>query len=118
MPEAHSDAAVHMEPSGRLVDGVGIGELEAPGVATGDMVLPGDAMLGSDCTVMPSAAEAATAVPRLKESEVCTAAGVVEAGTAIVAVMITLAAVTSMDTEVAATLAASAIELWRAEVSE
>ena len=63
-----------------MVDGVGIGELEAPGVATGDMVLPGDIMLGSDCTVMPSAAEAATAVPRLKESEVCTAAGV--AGTA------------------------------------
>ena len=75
-------------------------------------------MMGSDSTVMPSAAEAEAAVPRVEESEVCTAAGVVEAGTVIVAVMITLAAVTSMDTEAAATLAASAIELWRAEVLE
>ena len=75
-------------------------------------------MMGSDSTVMPSAVEAEAAVPRVEESEVCTAAGVVEAGTVIVAVMITLAAVTSMDTEAAVTLAASAIELWRAEVSE
>ena len=118
MPEVHSDAAVHTAPSGRLVDGVGIGELEAPGVATGDMVLPGDTMLGSDCTAMPSAAEAATAVPRLKESEVCTAAGVVEAGTAIVAVMITLAAATLTDTKAASTPALAAIEFRRLEVSE
>ena len=55
----------------------------------------GDAvMLGSDSTVMPSAAEAAAAVPRVAASEVCTASAVVEAGTAMVAVMITLAAAT------------------------
>ena len=118
MPEVHSDAAVHTAPSGRLVDGVGIGELEAPGVATGNMVLPGDTMLGSVCTVMPSAAEAATAVPRLTESEVCTASGVVDHGTVIVAVMITLAAATLTDTKKAGTPALAAIEFWRLEVSE
>ena len=75
-------------------------------------------MLGSDCTVMPSAAEAAAALPSLEESEVCTAAVVVEAGTTIVAVMITLAATTWMDTEVALTPALAAIEFWRSEVSE
>eukprot|EP00964_Phaeocystis_antarctica_P160339 scaffold131867_cov48-Phaeocystis_antarctica.AAC.1 len=75
-------------------------------------------MLGTDSTVMPSAAEAAAAVPRLEESEVCSAAGVVEAGTAIVAVMITLAAATRRDTEAASTPALAAIEFWRAEVSE
>ena len=48
----------------------------------------------------------------------CTAVGVVEAGTAIVAVMITLAGATRMDTEAASTLALAAIELRRAEVSE
>ena len=75
-------------------------------------------MLGSDSTVMPSAAEAAAAVPRVDLSLACTAVGVVEAGTAIVAVMITLAGATRMDTEAASTLALAAIELRRAEVSE
>ena len=51
-------------------------------------------MVGISSTVMPSAVEAASAVPRLEESEVCTCSAVVEAGTAMVAVMITLAAVT------------------------
>eukprot|EP00964_Phaeocystis_antarctica_P031366 scaffold17756_cov47-Phaeocystis_antarctica.AAC.1 len=67
---------------------------------------------------MPSAAEAAAAVPRVEESVVCNAAGVVEAGTAIVAVMITLAADTRIDTEAASTPALAAIERRRAEVSE
>ena len=51
-------------------------------------------MVGASSTVMPSAVEAASAVPRLEESEVCTWSAVMAAGTAMVAVMITLAAVT------------------------
>ena len=75
-------------------------------------------MLGSDSTVMPSAAEAAAAVPRVVVSEVCTAAAVEEAGTAMVAVMITLAAVTSMVTSDLSTPAAVATACRRLEVSE
>ena len=49
------------------------------------------AMVGTDSTVTPSAVEAAAAVvPRLEESVVSTAASVVEAGTAMVAVTMTL----------------------------
>ena len=75
-------------------------------------------MLGSDSTVMPSAAEAAAAVPRVEASEVCTASAVVEAGTAMVAVMMTLAAVTLMVTsEMSSTPAALAIFCSRLVVS-
>ena len=48
-------------------------------------------MDGADSTVMPSASEAAAAVPRVDASEVCSTAAVVSAGTAMVAVMVTLA---------------------------
>ena len=75
-------------------------------------------MLGSDSTVMPSAAEAAAAVPRVVVSEVCTTAAVEEAGTAMVAVMITLAAATSMVTSDLSTPAAVATACRRLEVSE
>ena len=44
--------------------------------------------------MMPRNSEALSAVPRLEESEVCIAATVVEVGTSILAVMITLAAST------------------------
>ena len=74
-------------------------------------------ILGTDTTVMPSAAEAAAAVPRLEESVVCTVTGVVEAGTAIMAVMSTLAAATVTVTAEASTAATAAIELCRAVVS-
>ena len=74
-------------------------------------------MVGVDTTVTPSAAEAVAAVPRLEESVVCMAAGVVEAGTAMVAVMSTLAAATVTVTAEASTPATSAIELRRAVVS-
>ena len=75
-------------------------------------------MLGSDSTMMPSAAEAAAAVPRVEASEVCTAAGVVEAGTAMVAVMITEPAATLMVTsEASSTPAAVAIFCRRLVVS-
>ena len=62
--------------------------------------------------VTPSTAEAEVAVPRRDESEVCTAAAVVEAGTVLVAVMSTLpaATVTAMVTAEASTPAAEAIE--------
>eukprot|EP00964_Phaeocystis_antarctica_P113276 scaffold77327_cov81-Phaeocystis_antarctica.AAC.2 len=73
--------------------------------------------VGSDSTVMPSAAEAAAAVPSLEESLVCTLAAV-EAGTVIVAVMITLAAATVMTVDEGATPALAAIERRRAVVSE
>jgi hypothetical protein len=95
---------------GNGCEGAGVGEKSGG---------PGDSvMLGFDCTLILSAAEAAAAVPRVEESEVCTAAGVVEAGTTIVAVMITLAAATRMDTEAASTPALAAIKFRRAEVSE
>ena len=44
---------------------------------------------------MPSASEAAAAVPTVERSEAATAAAVVEAGTPMVAAMITLAAAPS-----------------------
>ena len=74
-------------------------------------------MVGADSTVMPSAAEAAAAVPRLEASEVCTSAAV-EAGTVIVAVMITLAGATVMTVDEGSTPALAAIESRRAVVSE
>ena len=69
--------------------------------------------------VTPSTAEAEAAVPRRDESEVCTAAAVVEAGTAMVAVISTLpaATVTAMVTAEASTPAAEAIDPCREAVS-
>ena len=68
--------------------------------------------------MMPRAVEAADAVPRREESVVCIASAVVETGTVIVAVMITLAAATVMDTKAESTPALTAIEVRRSEVSE
>ena len=73
--------------------------------------------VGTDSTSMPSAAEAAAAVPRMEESAVF-AASAVEAGTVIVAVMITLAGATVMTVDEGATPALAAIERRRAVVSE
>jgi len=67
---------------------------------------------------MSSAADAAAAVPRVENSEVCTAAAVVEAGTAIVAVMITLAAAKLIVTWDLSTPAAVAMFCCKLEVSE
>jgi hypothetical protein len=75
-------------------------------------------MVESDSTVIPSAAEAAAAVPRVEESEVCTVAAVMEAGTVMVAVMITLAAATLIVTNDLSTPAAVAIFCCKLEVSE
>ena len=57
---------------------------------------------GSDSTLIPSTAEAEVALPRVEESDSCTTTAVVSAGTAMVAVMRTLAAV----------MAAGADEEW------
>ena len=89
--------------------------MDAPAAVTAFGVALEIVTVGSDSTVMPSAAEAAAAVPRLEESLVCTLAAV-EAGTVIVAVMITLAAATVMTVdEKPATVM---IERRREEVSE
>ena len=53
-------------------------------------------MIGADSTVMPSAVVAAVALGRAAESVACTWVEVLEAGTAMVAVTITEAAVTAM----------------------
>ena len=81
--------------------------------ATGDI-----ATVGTDSTVTPSTAEAASTVASLEESEACTAAAVVEAGTAMLAVMITLAAATLIVTSDLSTPAAAATPCCRLEVSK
>ena len=75
------------EGGGGLGEGGG-GEGDGGGAAT--------TMIGADSTVMPSAAVAAVALGRAAESVVCTWVEVLEAGTAMVAVTITDAAVTAM----------------------
>ena len=76
------------------------------------------ATVGASSTVMPSAAEASAAVPSVEESEACTAAAVVEAGTAMLAVMITLAAATLIVTSDLSTPAAAATLCCKLEVSK
>ena len=84
------------------------------------VVVGGEAIVtaGFSSIVMPSAVEAAAAVPRVEASEVSTAAAVVEAGTAMVAVMSTLPAVTAMVTSDVSTPAAVATPCRKLEVSE
>ena len=75
--------------------------------------------MGSDSTVTPSAAVAdAAEPPNVNNSELCTAEAVLAAGTAMVAVMSTLAAATRMETNHTSTLAASATFCRKPEVSE
>ena len=74
-------------------------------------------MLGISSTVMPSAVEVASALPRLEESEVCSTSAVVEAGTAIVAVIRTLAAATRIVTSDLSTPAALATFCCKLEIS-
>ena len=68
--------------------------------------------------MMPSSVEAAAAVPRVEASEACTVAAVVKAGTAMVAVMITLPAATLIVTSDTSTPAAVAPLRCKLEVSE
>ena len=74
-------------------------------------------IVGTSSTVMPSAVEASAAVPKLEESEVCTASAVVEAGTAMVAVMRTLAAATRIVTSDWSTPAALATFCCKLDLS-
>ena len=94
--------------------------LEETGAAEGgEESADGDAMamVGADSMGMPRAAEAAAAVARWLESELCTLADVDKAGTATVAVMMTEAAVTEMVTSEGSTPAAAAMLSTRLEVS-
>eukprot|EP00964_Phaeocystis_antarctica_P005489 scaffold3002_cov52-Phaeocystis_antarctica.AAC.2 len=65
-------------------------------------------ILGTTSTVTSSAVEVAAVVPKVEESEACTTSAVVEAGTAMVAVMRTLAATTRIVTSDLSTPAATA----------
>eukprot|EP00964_Phaeocystis_antarctica_P105145 scaffold70212_cov72-Phaeocystis_antarctica.AAC.1 len=77
------------------------------------------ATVGDDSTTTPSAAEADSAeTPNVDNSELCTAEAVVAAGTAIVAVMSTLAATTWMETSHPSTPAALATFCRKLELSE
>ena len=77
------------------------------------------ATVGDDSTVMPSAAVAESAeLPNVDKSELCTAEAVVAAGTAMMAVMSTLAAATRMVTNHTSTPAASATFCRKLKVSE
>ena len=78
-------------------------------------------MVGSDSTVIPSAAEAEVALPRVEESDSCTATAVVAAGTAMEAVMRTLAAVTrivTIDLSTPAAVATPCCKLFRRQAAE
>ena len=74
-------------------------------------------MVGFDSTTIPSAAEAASATPRVEESEVSTTSAVVEVGTAMVAVMRTLAAATRIVTSDLSTPAAAATFCCKLDLS-
>eukprot|EP00964_Phaeocystis_antarctica_P093432 scaffold60280_cov70-Phaeocystis_antarctica.AAC.1 len=74
-------------------------------------------VVGTPSTVRPSTAEAASAVPRVEESEVCTSSAVMEAGTAMVAVTRTLAAATRIVTSDLSTPAASATFCCKLDLS-
>ena len=74
-------------------------------------------MEGVSTIVMPSALEAAAGVPRVEAREVCIAATVVDSGTSIVAMMITLPGAMSMATSAVSTPAAVATLRCTLEVS-
>jgi hypothetical protein len=80
-------------------------------------MLDSTSMMGTPSTVTPSAAEAASAVPRLEESEVCMSSTFMEAGTAMVAVMSTLAAATLIVTSDLPTPAALATFCCKLDLS-
>ena len=74
-------------------------------------------IVGTSSTVISSAVEASLAVPRVEVSEVCTWSAVLEVGTAMVAVMRTLAAVTRIMTSDLYTPAASATFCCKLDMS-
>ncbi len=74
--------------------------------------------VGTSSTVMPSCSEAATAEERLVESKDCNATAVVEAGTAMLAVIRTEAAVMLIVTADVSTDATVAMVCCKLEVFE
>ena len=80
--------------------------------------VPPETMVGASSTVMPSAAEASAAEPRLEESDVTNAVGLAEAGTAMVAVMITLPGATLIVTSDLSKFKSVAMLCCKLEVSE
>ena len=84
----------------------------------GACTFSGIEIVGTSSTVRPSASEASAAVPRASESFSCTERTVLEAGTAMVAVMITLAAATWIVTWDASRPATAAMSSCKLEVSE
>ena len=101
------------EGGGEGEDGGGLGE-GGGGDGEGVACHPGSTVT----IVMFRTIEAASAVPRAEESEVCTSSAVMEAGTAMIAVMITLPAVTAMVTSDWSTPAAVATCCCKREMSE
>ena len=81
------------------------------------IVIVGTARIRTPSAV-EGAVEGSAAMPRVEDSEACTAAAVVEAGTPMVAVMITLAAATLIVPSDLSTPAAAATACCRLEVSE
>jgi len=81
---------------------------ESGSISDPGSMLDSTEMVGSDSTVMPSAVEAASAVPKVEVSEVCIASTVMEAGMEMVTVMRTLAAATRIMTSDLSTPVASA----------
>ena len=75
-------------------------------------------IVGSSSIVRPSASEASAAVPKADESFSCTERTVLEAGTAMVAVMITLAADTFIVTRDVSRPTTAAMYSCKLEVSE
>jgi len=75
------------------------------------------AMVGTFSTVTPSAVEASVAVPNFEVIEVCIASTVMEAGTAMVTVMSTLAAATLIVTSDLSTPAAVATFCCKLDLS-
>ena len=109
------DSPISSTGSSGVADGDGR-FLRPPGIGVG--VGAGVVTVGTDSTVISSASEASAAVPRVEESAARTAAAVLEAGTTMVAVMITLAAATLIVTWDLSMPAAAAMFCCKLEVSE
>ena len=135
---APGQSAQELQPAhvghGVAAAGSGVGEGEGEGDGFGGFgagsstPTPGDggdeggpgtttATVGTASTEMPSAGEAAAGVAREEASDACMVFAVVEAGTPMVAVMSTEAAVTLMVTSEAGTPAREATSLCSCEVS-
>ena len=101
---------------GGLGDGGG-GEGEGGGGEGSSGTEDSIVMVGAPSTVMPSALDAFSAVSRVERSKACTAVARVAAGTATLAVMITLPAATRIVTSGLSTPAAAATFCCKLDLS-